>query len=49
MSAEAALSSWALLHGMVVLDQSNLLQESRPEQERIAMQGAVAVLAMGAL
>ena len=44
MSAEAALSSWALLHGLVVLDQSNLLEESRPEQERIAMQGAVAVL-----
>ena len=44
MSAEAAISSWALLHGLVVLDQSNLLEESRPEQERIAMQGVVAVL-----
>jgi AcrR family transcriptional regulator len=44
MSAEAALSIWALLHGMVVLDQGNLLQESRPEQERIAVQGALAVL-----
>jgi hypothetical protein len=27
-----------------VLDQGNLLQESRPEQERIAVQGALAVL-----
>jgi len=44
MCAEAAISSWALLHGLVVLDQSNLLEESRPEQERIAMQGVVAVL-----
>jgi AcrR family transcriptional regulator len=44
MSAEAAISSWALLHGLVVLDQGNLLEESRPEQERIAVQGALAVL-----
>jgi AcrR family transcriptional regulator len=44
LSAEAALSSWALLHGLVVLDQGNLLEESRPEQERIAVQGALAVL-----
>jgi AcrR family transcriptional regulator len=44
MSAEAAISSWALLHGLVVLDRGNLLQESRPEQERIAVQGALAVL-----
>ena len=44
MSAEAALSIWSLLHGLVVLDQSNLLQESRPEQERIAVQGVLAIL-----
>ena len=44
MSAEAAISSWALLHGLVVLDQGNLLEESRPEQERIAIQGVLAVL-----
>lgn len=44
MSAEAAQSIWSLLHGLVVLDQSNLLQESRPEQERIAVQGVLAVL-----
>jgi AcrR family transcriptional regulator len=44
MSAEAAISSWALLHGLVVLDQGNLLEESPPEQERIAIQGALAVL-----
>jgi hypothetical protein len=44
MSAEAALSIWSLLHGLVVLDQGNLLQESRPEQERIAVQGVLAVL-----
>jgi hypothetical protein len=44
MSTEAAISSWALLHGLVVLDQGNLLEESRPEQERIAVQGALAVL-----
>jgi AcrR family transcriptional regulator len=44
MSTEAALSSWALLHGLVVLNQGNLLEESRPDQERIAVQGALAVL-----
>jgi AcrR family transcriptional regulator len=44
MSAEAALSIWSLLHGLVVLDQGNLLQESPPEQERIAVQGVLAVL-----
>jgi AcrR family transcriptional regulator len=44
MSAEAALSIWALLHGLVVLDQSNLLEESRSVQERIALQTAMTIL-----
>jgi AcrR family transcriptional regulator len=43
-SAEAALCIWSLLHGLVVLDQGNLLEESRPEQERIAVQGVLGVL-----
>ena len=44
VSAEAALTIWSLLHGLAVLDQGKLLQESRPEQERIAVQGVLAVL-----
>jgi AcrR family transcriptional regulator len=44
MSAEAALNIWSMLHGLIVLDQGNLLQESRPEQERVAVQGVLAVL-----
>jgi AcrR family transcriptional regulator len=44
MSAEAALSIWALMHGLVVLDQSKLLEESRSVQERIALQAALVIL-----
>jgi AcrR family transcriptional regulator len=44
MSIEAALSIWSLLHGLAVLDQGKLLEQSRPEQERIAVQGVLAIL-----
>jgi AcrR family transcriptional regulator len=43
-SAEAALCLWAALHGLIILDQSNFLQEDRSEQERIAVEGVLAIV-----
>jgi len=42
--AEAALSVWSMLHGLIVLDQNKFLLEDRSEQERIAVQGVLAIV-----
>jgi AcrR family transcriptional regulator len=41
---EAALCVWSMLHGLAVLDQSNLLQEPRTEQDRIAVRGVLGIV-----
>lgn len=44
-SAEAALCAWSLLHGILQLDQKGVLQETPSEQERLAVQGVLAIVA----
>jgi AcrR family transcriptional regulator len=39
--AEPALCVWSMLHGMIALDQNNMLEEERSEQERIAVKGVL--------
>ncbi len=46
-SAETALCVWAMLHGLAVLGQSGLLQETRAEQERIALAGVRSMVKAG--
>ena len=43
-TAQAAFCAWSLLHGILMLDQNSVLQESPPEQERLAIQGVVAIV-----
>jgi len=42
--AEAALCVWSMLHGLIVLDQNNMLEEERSEQQRIAVQGVLNIV-----
>jgi AcrR family transcriptional regulator len=42
--AEAALCVWSMLHGLIVLDQNNMLEEERSEQQRIAVEGVLNIV-----
>ena len=42
--AEAALCIWSMLHGLILLDQNNMLEEARSEQQRIAIQGVLNIV-----
>lgn len=43
-TAEAAFCAWSLLHGILQLDQKGVLLETEDEQERLAVQGVVAIV-----
>ena len=43
-TAEAAFCAWSLLHGILQLDQKGVLLETEDEQERLAVQGVVAII-----
>lgn len=43
-AAEATFAAWALLHGIVQLDQKGILQEPVPEQDRLALQGVLGIV-----
>lgn len=43
-TAEAAFCAWSLLHGILQLDQKGVLLETGDEQERLAVQGVVAIV-----
>jgi AcrR family transcriptional regulator len=43
-TAEAAFCAWSLLHGILQLDQKGVLLETEEEQERLAVQGVVAIV-----
>lgn len=40
----AALCAWSMLHGLAMLDQSNFLEESRAQQERIGVEGVLSLV-----
>jgi len=42
--AEAALCIWSMLHGLILLDQNNMLEEARSEQQRIAVHGVLNIV-----
>jgi hypothetical protein len=41
---EAAFCAWSLLHGILMLDQNAVLQESHAEQKRLATKGVLAIM-----
>ncbi len=43
-SVEAAFCAWSLLHGILMLDQNAVLQESQAEQKRLATKGVLAIM-----
>jgi AcrR family transcriptional regulator len=42
--AEAAFCAWSLVHGILTLDRNGVLFESVAEQERLAVQGVLAIV-----
>ncbi len=43
-SAEAAFCAWSLVHGILTLNRNGVLGESLAEQERLAIQGVMAIV-----
>ena len=43
-SAEAAFCAWSLLHGTLTLDANRVLRETAEEQDRLALQGVLAIV-----